>query len=315
MSTTLSIIVPVYNGATYIKESVGSLLDQLTPELEVIVVNDGSLDETSRILNEGFGQYIESGQLKLIEQENQGVSAARNHGLDLANGRYIGFVDSDDHILPGYVQKILDHTRSGTDIVEFGFRTFVTSPDEALLGKIHYSNDRFGIHQTSDVANRVYGLARWYPWTRVFRASLFDGIRFPVSVRFCEDLMTIPFLYEKSRTVLGLQDALYGYRENPAGATLNIRSDYVPNLERFYASIPAQKTTRNDYLRMAVAYAIYSCQTKAGEKPELSSNMVMDMRRLRYLPSIYRDINPRRIAMQLYPSSYQLAKRFARLFR
>ena len=315
MSTTLSIIVPVYNGASCIKESVGSLLYQLTPELEVLVINDGSQDETSQIIKTEFGRHIDSGQLKLIEQENQGVSAARNHGLDQASGRYIGFVDSDDHVLPGYVQKVLDHTRSGTDIVEFGFRTFVTSPDEALLGTIHYSNDRFGIYQTSDVANRVYGIARWYPWTRVFRASLFEGIRFPVSVRFCEDLMTIPFLYEKSRTVLGLRDALYGYRENPAGATFNIRPDYVLNLERFYASIPAQKTTRNDYLRMAVAYAIYSCRTKAGEKPDLSTNMVKDMRRLRYMPSVYRDIDPRRIAMQLYPSSYQLAKRLARLFR
>lgn len=315
MNTTLSIIVPVYNGANYIKDSVGSLLDQLTSELEVIVVNDGSLDETSQILRKEFFRHIESGHLKLIEQNNLGVSAARNHGLDQATGRYIGFVDSDDHVLPGYVQKILDYTRSGADIVEFGFRTFATSPDNARLGKVHYSNDRFGFHQTSDIANRVYGIARWYPWTRVFRASLFEGVRFPISVRFCEDLMTIPFLYEKSRTILSSQEALYGYRENPAGATFNIQPDYVPNLERFYSSIPSQRTTLNNYMRMAVAYAIHSCRKKAGESPDLPLNMVTDMRSLRYSPSVYRDINPRRIAMQLYPSSYQLAKRIARLFR
>lgn len=315
MNTTLSIIVPVYNGARYIKDSVGSLLDQLTSELEVIVVDDGSLDGTSQTLRNAFPRQIESGHLKLIEQDNQGVSAARNHGLEQANGRYIGFVDADDHVLPGYVQKVLDYTRSEADIVEFGFRTFVTSSDEALVGKIHYSNDRFGVYQTSDIANRVYGIARWYPWTRVFRASLFEDVRFPVSVRFCEDVMTIPFLYEKSRTIFSSPDALYGYRENPAGATFNIRPDYVPNLERFYASIPSQRTTRNNYMRMAVAYAIYSCRKRAGECPDLPLNMVMDMQRLRYSPSVYRDVNPRRIAIQLYPSGYRLAKRIARLFR
>lgn len=312
---TLSVIVPVYNGASYIRESLGSLIDQANGDVEVIVVDDGSLDETSPIIRQCFAAALDNGTLRLLEQANQGVSEARNHGLDQAKGRFIGFMDADDFVLPGYVLKIIESIRLDVDVIEFGFRTFVNSVDECRVGKTLYSNDRFGVNDMPDVIDRAYGLSRWYPWSRVFRASLFDGIRFPVGVRFCEDLMTIPLLYEKSTRQLGLSEALYGYRTNPSSATFNVRPDYVGNLEQFYRRIPRQRLARHDYLRMSVAYAIHSCKAKAGDESALPAEMADDMRRLRFSPSVYRHVQPRRIALQLYPSTYKLIQRLARVFR
>jgi len=319
MSTIqLSIVVPVYNAAPFIEQTLGVLVDQLgtdAPCVEVIVVDDGSQDATRSIIERCFAAALKSGAVKLLVQPNRGVSAARNLGIDQARGAFISFVDADDYVLPGYIPTLLVALGSGADIVEFGLRTFVESVGETAAGTTLYSNSRFGHHPVSAVIDHVFGVARWYSWTRAFRAALFDGIRFPVGVRFCEDLMTLPDLYEKARTVLALSDALYAYRSNPVSATYNVRPDYVPNLHAYYETIPRERLRRHDYLRMAVAYSIYSCQRKAGELTPLPATMASDMRRMRLRPSVYRHIPPRRIAIQLYPAVFNALQRVAKVFR
>ena len=317
----LSIIVPVYNAAPFIEQTLGTLVAQLgtdfehSPCVEVIVIDDGSQDASRSIIEERFSPVIETGALKFHVQANQGVSAARNAGIALAQGQFIGFVDADDYVLPGYIPTLLLALESGADIVEFGLKTFVSSLDEARAGKTLYSNRRFGLHPVAAVVDHVFGVARWYSCTRVFRASLFDGIRFPVGVRFCEDLMTLPDLYEKARTVLALPDALYAYRSNPASATFNVRPDYIPNLQAYYDTIPAGRLRRHNFLRMAVAYSVYSCLRKSSKQTVLPPTMARDMRRMRFSPAVYRHIDPRRIVIQLYPTAFGMLQRVVRVFR
>ena len=91
----ISIIVPVYNAEKYLSRCIDSILRQTFADFELILVNDGSSDKSKEICE----KYLESDpRIKLINQENSGVSAARNTGLDNASGEYIGFVDSDDFI-------------------------------------------------------------------------------------------------------------------------------------------------------------------------------------------------------------------------
>ncbi|NEP81377.1 MAG: glycosyltransferase family 2 protein, partial [Okeania sp. SIO3B3] len=98
MSTTttprVSVIIPVYNGDRYISQAIESVLVQTYRSYEIIVIDDGSTDNTRLVLE----PYIED--IRYVYQENQGVSAARNHGIDLARGELIAFLDADDFFLP-----------------------------------------------------------------------------------------------------------------------------------------------------------------------------------------------------------------------
>ncbi len=210
----LSIIVPVFNGKAFIVDSLNSLMFQTSPAIEVIVVDDGSQDNTVNLIKAHFENYLSSQQLVLLTQKNQGVSAARNHGISKAKGTYIGFMDADDLVQPHYFSTLIKAIEKNTDIVEFGFKTFVQSIEETYKNPAIYSNTKFGMHNTDDVITKVYTISMWYPWTRLFKNDLFHSVRFPVGVKFCEDVMTTPNLYEKAQNILVLPDTLYAYRTN-----------------------------------------------------------------------------------------------------
>jgi glycosyltransferase involved in cell wall biosynthesis len=307
----LSIILPAYNADPYIVAALDALTIQLTGAVELLVIDDGSTDTTRHCIDTAFAGYQGAGALTLLAQPNQGVSAARNLGLRTARGDYIGFVDADDLVLPGYIDAILGAMQSGADIVEFGYTTFNDAPDELQAPPRRYTNRRFGLHRAASVQDGVHAIARWYPWSRVCKASLFDGVAFPRGVRVCEDVMTMPLLYEKAATVLNLEAILYGYRNNRASATFNIRPDYIPSLETFYRTIPRTGSRRHDYLRIAIAYSIHSCKRKSGSALHLAPDIADDMRRLRFVPAVYRDIELRKVGVLLFPALVRLARRIA----
>lgn len=95
MKPKISIIVPIYNSEEYLEQAIQSLLDQTLSELEVILVNDGSIDESLTIANK---YKVLDSRIKVISQENKGVSSARNYGLSVAQGEYVAFIDSDDYV-------------------------------------------------------------------------------------------------------------------------------------------------------------------------------------------------------------------------
>ncbi len=104
MSPVLSVIVPAYNVENYIAETIVSLQKQTFQDLEIIIVNDGSTDKTLEIVN----QFQKDAKIKIINQENQGCCAARNSGIGIARGEYIGFCDADDKWSP---EKAISHIK------------------------------------------------------------------------------------------------------------------------------------------------------------------------------------------------------------
>ena len=106
----ISVIVPVYNVEAYLEQCINSIQNQTLREIEIILVDDGSLDNCPQICD----KYAESDErIHVIHQNNKGVSAARNTGLRLARGEYIAFVDSDDQVAPEYLAILLKHMVSG----------------------------------------------------------------------------------------------------------------------------------------------------------------------------------------------------------
>ena len=120
MNNTISTIIPVYNVSTYISECMESILSQDYPDLEIILVDDGSTDDSGRICD-AYAQR--DNRIQVIHQPNGGAAAAKNAGLRVASGEYLSFVDSDDSLEPGaYAHMVQLMEAHGADIVQCAFR-------------------------------------------------------------------------------------------------------------------------------------------------------------------------------------------------
>ena len=110
----VSVIIPVYNVLPYIKESIESVINQTYKDLEIIIVDDGSDDGSELVCD----IYKKDPRVKVVHQKNQGLSGARNTGLDISTGDYIAFLDSDDAFYPEMIQTMLEGIeKSKADIV------------------------------------------------------------------------------------------------------------------------------------------------------------------------------------------------------
>lgn len=210
MMFKLSIIVPIYKSQDYIKECMISILEQLPPEVQILCINDGTPDNSMQIIEAILDQYGENirKQFVIIDQENQGLSGARNTGLQNADGEYIGFVDSDDKILPNFFNEILETiSDSNYDIVDFN-----------LIDS--NGGQRFTRQGQLDTIDSVFKSSNWYCCCRVFKKTLFTKFRFTSDIYY-EDLALTPKLYLNSKMTIHIAKPLYWYRLNENGITLN----------------------------------------------------------------------------------------------
>ena len=166
----LSIIIPVYNAEPYIKRCMDSVLCQTFSDFELIIVNDGSADDSARIADEYAGEDY---RIIVIHQGNQGVSSARNTGLEIAAGEYIAFVDSDDEIKPNMYQALLDGSNNA-DVVMCGKVIMNTSlPQDSLYDlPIHVE----GVENVRKGLLSKFYNSSFYPlvscWGKLYRRKL-----------------------------------------------------------------------------------------------------------------------------------------------
>ena len=209
----LSIIVPAYNVEQYIEKCVESILNQKTKyKFELIIVNDGSTDNTYSIIQ----QYKNRKNVVIINQENGGHSSARNSALKHINGKYLMFVDSDDYILPGAIDALLDKAiQNNADMVEGSAFSFYDN------GKI----SRFFRHWNSlnsiSPIDTFYG----YPWGKVIKSVLFSDIKFPDGFWF-EDTLFVMILYPKATNSYTIKKEVYAYRVNMSGITQTAKKNF-----------------------------------------------------------------------------------------
>ena len=200
----LEIIIPAYNVEDYVDKCLQSVLNQQTKyTFLVVVVNDGSTDRTRQIL----AQYESCPNVEIHDQENSGLGVARNVALKSIRGRYIMFVDSDDWLLPGAVDVLMDNVRKyDADIVEGCFQLF----DGRCL--------RQGYTNKFDVSDGWSGQLQGYSCGKVFRSELFAGSRFPEGYLYEDTLMTL-VTYPMAPGVVTIPANVYVYRYNPMGIT------------------------------------------------------------------------------------------------
>lgn len=173
----ISVIIPAYNAAGTIRRCIQSVLEQTYTEWEMIIVDDGSKDDTL-----GICQSYDDSRIRVLHKENGGVSSARNMGLNLAQGDYIAFIDSDDFIETDYLQH-LSHGL-GYDIVITGF--YYGAVPEASCFKFQLSDKQKVSQELSKLINADQ---LCFPWGRLFKRSILEQyqIRFDEQMRFAED--------------------------------------------------------------------------------------------------------------------------------
>jgi glycosyltransferase involved in cell wall biosynthesis len=278
--TVLTIIIPVFNAQEFIVDTLNSVLIGITDEVEIIIVNDGSTDDSVELIKTSFSRQLKAEQFILLEQENAGVSVARNVGIEHSKGEYITFVDADDLLLKNYYSTIFATIKSvAPDIIDFGYRKF-TKVDQLNASRVMFTYNDFGSLKTDDVICNVFAHSVFYSWARVIKKTVLADLRFPVGVKFCEDMIFLYQLYEQSNTIFHIEKALYGYRDNEQGATRNTKPEYLVAMLQLYQKLLTDKRPEICYLRVNIFYVIYSCSRKLGKGIYLPLNVFIDSKKL-----------------------------------
>lgn len=228
----VSIIVPVYNVEKYINRCIESILNQTFINYELIIVDDGSPDNSAMICEE-YAKIDE--RISVIHKKNGGLSSARNVGIDIAKGKYLFFVDGDDVIHP----KTLEILYSG--LVECGAQISIGNfcrfhENNELVFQAKEQND-LSVYSGVQVLGKLYDKNKASRYVsacgKLIQHSLFENVRFPVG-RLFEDEFTTYLLYYNARTVFVTEKKLYYYFVNDSGITKNL------TLQKYFDEYDAQ---------------------------------------------------------------------------
>ncbi len=209
MKKRLSVIIPMYNARPYIKRCIDSILNQGFEGLEIIVVDDGSTDGASSVI-QGYGDE----RIRLVSQEKKGVSAARNAGLDIAQGTYVVFADADDYLLDGSL-KAMYGTISAQD-VELAVFGYINEKNGAFYKK-QYAGLQVMERESAFVQLFRNPAFRGVLWNKIFIRDIIEEaqIRFPVEYTHGEDLIFVTKYLKQCSNICVNPRLVYMYAENP----------------------------------------------------------------------------------------------------
>ena len=217
----VSVIVPVYKAAQFLPRCIDSLLAQTYGDLEIVLVDDGSPDESGQICD-GYSQ--KDSRIVVIHKENGGASSARNAGLEVARGEYVGFVDSDDWVEPNMFEELVrEAEKVNADAVFYGFHvvhedlenSYDIAPQK-VTGKV---SREMALNYLFDVVEKPsYNTSLC---NKFFRRSVIGDVRFPVGVTMAEDGMFVTKVIQNCQAVCLFPKPLYHYCLRDGSATRN----------------------------------------------------------------------------------------------
>lgn len=197
----LSVIIPVYNAQRYLNACIDSLINQQYRNLEFIFVNDGSYDNSLKIIEEA--KHLDP-RVSVINVKKKGASLARFVGLDAANGEYVTFLDSDDYIeLDCYKRAMKDLLDNSADICEFNYECGGMAVGKWHTGTIE-KKDIFSIYFEQGIHNKL--------WNKIYRREMFENVHFPEHRDIREDACIMPQVLMNCERMYKISDILYHYR-------------------------------------------------------------------------------------------------------
>ena len=263
----ISVIIPVYNVASYLPACLDSVLGQTFRDLELILVNDGSTDGSDEICND---YACRDARVTVLHQENAGPAAARNAALDVARGEYVAFIDSDDVVHRQYLEVLVRHMElSDADIVQAPYQ-IVPHDTRADYSSARLSRPLPPDPRTVSMTGQEALLAMLYQQgtadsspCKLFRRRVLDGYRFPPIFRVYEDLYFMAMVYPQARMMVWVDVPMYFYFKQDGGTlnSLSIRRtdafDVLRLLEQEYLvtqQLPLVRAVRER--RLSVAFNI-----------------------------------------------------------
>lgn len=210
----VSIIVPVYNVENYLAKCLNSLIDQTHQNIEILVVNDGSKDNSEKIIQDYAQKYPE--KIKPFNKENGGLSDARNFGIDQATGDYIGFVDSDDYVTPTMFEEMtaLAEKYQSKMVICNIQKVDQNGNVTQKLTQIPNMPEKIDLEKNFSVFSDL----SYFACNKLFKKELFEGKRFKKGVHF-EDIQLIPQLLLECETIAQTQNYHYQYLERTDSIT------------------------------------------------------------------------------------------------
>ena len=258
----LSIVIPVYDVESTLDRCLKSVVEQSFADYEVILVDDGSTDRSPQLCDEWARK---DPRIKVVHQQNGGLSAARNTGIELSQGDYITFIDSDDYIGEGTLEAVMSRLDDSIDLIEYPIWRFYGAPHQSLLQLTDTTS--------TDIADYwLDGQAydHTYACNKVYRRRLFDDVRFPVG-RVFEDAYTLPRLLRKVRHVATTSAGCYYYCWNAKGITSTAQGNELRQL--LDAHLTAQMPMDDRYYLKLVNIQIDVCEL-TGDEPRLERRHV-----------------------------------------
>ncbi len=224
----ISVVVPVCNVEIYLSKCIDSIINQDYKNLEIIIVDDGSTDSSGEICQ----KYADAdNRVRIIHQDNQGLSMARNNGIDIATGEYIGFIDSDDWIRPDMYSTLYNNAvKYDADISIINFNYVLPSGEYVPFAKENTGIKVFdGIYK---VAHNIRTTNN-FVWNKLYKKNLFNNIRFPKGKIF-EDIFTMYKLIDTANKIVVSSDCKYYYVRHDNSITLSqFNMGHLDNIEAY----------------------------------------------------------------------------------
>ena len=214
----ISVIIPVYNVEAFLPECLESVVRQSYTDLEIILVDDGSTDSCPSICD---AYAAADARIKVIHQQNRGLSAARNAGIEASSGEYITFVDSDDFILPDMLEHLLELARRhDADYVQCGY---VRCQEKDSIGQITLCDEPESVQALEDAYGKMKSCIRneglyVSAWGKLFSRGLFRDIRFPEGKVHEDTPFTLEAVHASGRIVASSRTG-YIYRRRSGSIT------------------------------------------------------------------------------------------------
>ena len=224
MDSLISVIVPIYKVEKYLKKCIESIQKQTYKNLEIILVDDGSPDKCGEICDE----YAENdSRIIVIHKKNGGLSSARNAGIEIAKGDYIGFVDSDDYIEPYMYEKLLDAIEQNNSKLSVCAINYVFENGKKICKSKSSENRNFDFFEAIKEMN-TYELFDMGAWSKLYKKDLFDDIRFPEN-KLSEDFFIMYKIFDKAQRISYVGIPCYNYLQRSESITKSkkINKDFV----------------------------------------------------------------------------------------
>ncbi len=224
MNPLISVIVPVYKVENYLDRCLKSIMEQTYKNLEIILVDDGSPDNSGKMCDEWAKK---DGRIIVIHKENGGLSDARNEGTKAATGEYITYIDSDDYILKDYIEHLyINLVKYGADISCCDFERV-----DRYIVDFDQESENISCISGREACSEMlteHGVYFVIAPCKLYKLSIAQKYEFPKGLLNEDEATTYKYLYESEKVCIS-NKKLYGYFQNQSGIMHNMRDDYFQN--------------------------------------------------------------------------------------